>query len=377
MNISISVTTRPGTDSTRTSRVPRQRLLSLDVVRGLAVAAMILVNNPGSWDSIYPPLRHAEWNGWTPADLVFPFFIFIMGVSVVLSIDARLSRGQGQNEILRHGLIRSFVLIAIGLVMNGILYLPWSEVRIPGVLQRIGLVYLFTCLIGLRAGSRARWSLCCLLLLGYWALLALVPAPGHHGGYLTPENNLASWIDRKLMAGHLWRSTWDPEGVLSTVPAIASGLLGTLAGDWLGSERGSRAKVIGLAGSGIVAIAIAELWNIAFPINKSLWTSSYAVLSAGFAAIALGACYWTVEEKGWRKWGHPLALLGLNPLALYVASEVIGMWIMTGARNWSCRRLAGVGLAGETASLLWALGYAVFWWIIAAIMYRKAIFIKL
>ncbi len=354
-----------------------RRLLALDVLRGATVLLMILVNNPGSWHAVYAPLRHAEWNGWTPADLVFPFFLFILGVSLVFSVNGRIARGATRGAVLTHILWRSLALIAIGLILNGLFYLPWQAVRIPGVLQRIGLVYLFAALITLPTTRRARLAITAALLLGYWAMLMLIPVPGYGAGDLSAAGNLASFVDRWLMPGHLWRPEWDPEGVLSTLPAIATALLGTFAAEWLQSRRSGAKVASGLLVAGAAGIVAGELWSLALPINKNLWTSSFAMFSAGVAALLLGACYWTVEMRGWQRWTRPLVWVGMNPLAIYVGSEVLGMGALEGVRHAvQAAVFAPVGNAAA-ASLLWALAYMGLWWAVAWIMYRNTIFIKL
>ncbi len=352
------------------------RLLSLDVLRGATVLLMILVNNPGSSQAIYSPLRHAEWNGWTSADLVFPFFLFIVGVSLVFSLQGRLERGASRGAIFRHILWRSLALMAIGLVLNGLFYLPWQHVRIPGVLQRIGLVYLFAALITLTATRRWRAVITLALLLGYWALLMLVPVPGHGAGDLSPAGNLASFVDRRLLHGHLWRPEWDPEGVLSTLPAIATALLGTFAADWLCSGKRAEQLAKGLLVAGVAAIAAGELWNLALAINKNLWTSSFAVFSAGAAAVLLAVCLWAADVRGWRRWARPFVWVGMNPLAIYVGSEVLGMGALEGVRHAVQAALFG-DMTSAGASLLWALGYTGVWWAVGWILYRNTIFIKL
>ncbi len=339
---------------------------------------MILVNNPGNWKAVYWPLRHAEWHGWTPTDLVFPFFVFIVGVSIVFSCSGRCERGEPRGRSLRHALWRSAVLIALGMVLNGLFYLPWAEVRIPGVLQRIGIVYFLAMLITTMTKRRVRIAVTAGILLGYWALLALVPAPGHVAGDFSAAGNLASYVDRALLRGHMWRATFDPEGVLSTLPAIATALLGTMAGEWIRSGHARVQIAAGLVTAGAAGVVAGEIWGTAFPINKNLWTSSYVVFTAGAAAMVLGICYWLVDVCGWRGVGRPFAILGMNPLAIYVASEMVGMVLQaTGAHDAAF--LAGFAplAAPAVASLLWAAAYVTAWWLVAWTMYRNTIFIKL
>src|SRR5262245_4381882 len=260
-----------------------QRLISLDAFRGMTIAAMILVNDPGTWSAVYWPLDHASWNGWTPTDLVFPFFLFIMGVALELSTARRSAANpQGDNRaILRHVLIRALILFALGLFLNGFPFFHLHRIRIMGVLQRIALCSLFAGLLTLKTTVRTRVIVVAGLLLGYWALMTLVPVPGYGRGHLDPEGNLAAYIDRALMSGHTWKAMWDPEGWLSTLPAIATTLMGGFAGRWLLSAASESRKVLALVVAGGVGLVAGEIWNRWFPINKNLWTSSYAVFTAG------------------------------------------------------------------------------------------------
>jgi len=364
------------------------RLLSLDVFRGITIAGMILVNNPGSWNAIYWPLAHAEWHGWTPTDLIFPFFLFIVGVSMALSFSGRAKRGNSRGALMKHAAIRSILIFLVGFSMAAIPYFRFGTIRIPGVLQRIAVCYLFASLAYLYVPKRGRVALVCLLLFGYWALMALVPVPGYGAGRLDVEGNLAAYLDRQLLLGHLWKPTWDPEGPLSTLPAIATAILGTFLGDFFLRRRSPQEAVRHMLVWGIGGLAAGQIWNFAFPINKNLWTSSYVVFTAGFALILLAICYWLVDVKGWRGWAAPFLWYGMNPLALFVFSgmlaKMMGIWRVTTA--------AGESVAVKTyiyrdffeplgeakiASLLFALAYVAFWLAIAWVLYRRKIFIKI
>jgi predicted acyltransferase len=359
-----------------THRLSAQRLVSLDVFRGITITAMILVNNPGSEGNVFAPLRHAAWNGWTLADLVFPSFIYIAGTALVLS-SARRAQKLPQTAIYIHILWRSLALIAIGLLLNGLFYLPWENVRLPGVLQRIGLVYLFTALIVLTTSWRVRVLLAVTILVGYWGLLAFMAAPGSHAGDLSPRGNLVSYVDRQIFGIHIWLRYRDPEGVLSTFQAVATALLGTLAGDLLLAGRKSSSITVGLILAGITGIVFGQVWNVVFPINKNLWTSSFVLLSAGIASVGQGLCYWVLEVKEWRGLVYPFKLVGMNPLALYIGSEVIGMSALDNARSWVFANLLAPVTGPTVASLLWGLAYAGFWGVMAYALYRMAIFIRL
>ncbi len=362
---------------------PPQRLVSLDAFRGLAIAAMILVNNPGSRDAVYAPLLHASWNGWTVADLIFPFFLFIVGASLLISSQRRRQQGTTYRNLLLHALWRSLALIGIGLLLNGLFVLPWHDVRLPGVLQRIGIVYFFATMITLMVGRRDRALITLLLLVGYWALMMLVPSPGHAAGDLSPEGNLASFVDRQLMSGHLWRPEWDPEGMFSTVPAIATALCGTFAAEWMHSGASRSRIAAGLIMVGSVGLALGYFWGYTFPINKSLWTSSFVVFTAGFAAIALGVCCWIVGLQAGRRSLQPAVFMGTNPLVIYIASEIggdlLGVCRLPNgvvAQQWIFQSLRGFG-SNEAASLAWATLYVAIWTAVAWLMHRQRVFIKL
>jgi len=316
------------------------RVVSLDVFRGATIAAMILVNDPGSWSHIYPPLEHADWNGWTPTDLIFPFFLFIVGVSLTLSFAARIARGLTRGALAIHVVRRSALIFAIGLFLNGFPEFDFSSIRFMGVLQRIALCYLVAGLLYLatfhkesagerparaRANLRVTAAVTIALLVGYWALMTFVPVPGYGAGRLGKDDNLGAYVDRTLMGGHLWAEsvTWDPEGFLSTLPAIASLLIGILAGEWLRSDRPVRRKVIGLAAAGFALLVAGRLLHPYFPINKNLWTSSFVLFTGGFAMLALAACYWVVDVRGWRAWTAPFLVFGMNAILAYALAALV------------------------------------------------------
>ena len=378
----ISVTS--GTcDVTRGPTVVAKRLESLDIFRGLTIAAMILVNDPGNWDAVYPQLLHSEWNGCTFTDLIFPFFLFIVGVSMVFSFAARRERGDSKKTLLIHGVKRSAIIFAIGLFLNGAPFFPLASWRIMGVLQRIALAYLATSLITLYFGRRGRVVWTFGLLAGYWAAMKLIPVPGFGAGVLTPEGNLAAWLDREVLYNHLYVAhSWDPEGLLSTIPAVGTTLLGVFCGEWLRSARAKATKVAGMIAAGALAIAAGEICNRWFPINKNLWTSSYVLFTAGWALLALAACYWTVEVRGWRKWGVPGLIYGTNAIVVYAASSLVGKISISVhihgelLKTWAYEKFFAPLAAPIHASLLWASAYVIAFWVLAWAMYRKRIFIK-
>jgi len=358
------------------------RLLSVDVLRGLTVAAMVLVNNPGTWQAIYPPLRHAAWHGWTPTDVIFPFFVFIVGVAIPLALAPRLER-DGRAAVAVKVVRRSIVIFALGIVLNGSPWFVWSTLRIPGVLQRIAVCYLAAALIYLVTSTRAQATIASALLLGYWLVMTRVPVPGYSAGDLSPEANLAAYIDRAVLGPHIWQfaKVYDPEGILSSVPAVATALLGVLTGTWLRSGRRSDVIAARLAVAGIAGIAAGELWGLWFPINKSLWTSSYVMLTAGLALVILAACYWLIEIREWRRWATPFAVLGVNALLLFFLSTLAARLlsiIKVGPERQSLQAVlfdwVFAPLASPVnASLVYALVYVVIWWAIIWLLDRRNI----
>ena len=369
-------------------REPSPRLGSLDAFRGLTVAAMLLVNNPGTWSAIYPPLRHAEWHGWTPTDLIFPFFLFIVGVSMAFSLVRRLESGAGRGALLRKAARRAAILFALGLVMHAFPdYLHLSHLRIPGVLQRIALAYLAATLILLGTRRRGQFVAAALLLAGYWLLVTRVPVPGSGPGVLEPGRDLGAWIDRAVFGeAHLWASsgTWDPEGLLSTLPAIATVLTGLFAGYLLRGPLPVTRKLASLIGAGLLLTGAGLAWNASFPINKSLWTSSYVLFTSGLAFLALAACWLLIDVRGIRRWAAPFVAFGMNAIAAFFLSGLFarGLTLIrlpAGTETVPLKTLIYRSLfepAGPPAlaSLLFALTFVLVWMVLMAALYRRRIF---
>jgi predicted acyltransferase len=372
-----------------TGVVPATRLLSLDIFRGATMAAMVIVNNPGDWGNVYAPLLHAEWNGWTPTDLIFPFFLFIVGVSLTLS---RSTLGSW-TRIVR----RSAVIFLVGVLLTGIPRFPFATWRIPGVLQRIAVCYLAAATLFRltrrdgrtvirQAVTLGAWA--AFFTLAYWALISWVPAPGGVAGDLSPNGNLGAFIDRTVFgASHLWqRRLWDPEGIFSTVPAIGTALLGCVAGLCVGSNASRPRKAAMLAGGGVVLVLVGLLWNQVFPINKNLWTSSYVAFTAGAASLCLAACYFVLDVLGWRKWAKPFEILGLNAITLFVLSALLAKlliyvrWTTANGRaslgDFLYSRFYEPLAPPKNASLLFALTHLAVLFILLYVMYRKRIFLK-
>jgi predicted acyltransferase len=360
-----------------------ERLLSLDVFRGLTVAAMLLVNNPGTWSAVYDPLEHAAWHGWTPTDLVFPFFLFIVGVSMAYSLLPRLEQGDARGRLFGRAAKRSAILVGLGLLLAAFPYynLDLSHLRIPGVLQRIGLAFFLASAVVLFARPRAQAGVAAGLLLGYWAAMTLVPVPGFGAGNLGKEGNLAAYVDRALLGtDHLWASarTWDPEGLMSTLPAVATVLLGVFAGRWMRSERSPAERLVGLFLAGNAAVVAGLVWNEAFPINKNLWTSSYVVFTAGLALHTLAVCYWLVDVRGRRRWAMPFAWFGMNAIFAFFLSGVMGRLLYM-VKVSDGRPIKDVifgaafdsWLPAHDASLAFALCFVALWTAIVWAMHRR------
>ena len=293
------------------------RLRSLDAFRGLTIAGMLLVNDPGSWSYVYPPLDHAEWNGWTLTDLIFPFFLFIVGISLTLSFSRRMEQGATPPDLLRKVGSRAAIIFALGLVLNGFPHYDLSTIRIMGVLQRIALVYLATGILYLTTRERAQRWIVVGLLVGYWALMTLVPVPGFGAGILERQGNLAQYVDRVVLGAHRWKADWDPEGILSTFPAVATCLLGVMTGRGLRADRPVTEKALGMYVCGVLAMLGGVVWSIWFPINKSLWTSSYVLFSAGLAALSLATVMWIVDFNKVRRFTKPFVVYGTNPIVAF------------------------------------------------------------
>jgi predicted acyltransferase len=380
------------------------RLASLDVFRGLTIAGMILVNNQVS-ETAYWPLEHADelmsahpsgwysgkaWvdaNGWTPTDLIFPFFLFIVGVSMVMSFAARRARGDSRAALMKHAVRRTALILLIGYAIYILPYFNLSHLRYPGVLQRIALVYLCASAITLWTFTRARILWIAVLLAGYYAVSRFIPVPGcDPSAWFTQHCSLAGYIDRTLMPGHLYRHDFDPEGLLSTFPAIASTLLGTLAGEFLRSAASLAHKLRGLVIAGLAGVAAGYAWHPWFPIYKPLWSSSYVLLMAGAACLTLALCWWLIEMRGWRAWAKPFLWLGSNAILVYALSSFmskLGFTIKfaygaqtTTPQNWIYSHWFAPFANDQNASLLFALSYTALWTLVAWGLYRSKIFVK-
>jgi predicted acyltransferase len=390
----------------------RERLVSLDVFRGITIAGMLLVNNPGTWGAIYPPLEHAAWNGWTPTDVIFPFFVFIVGVTTHLSITARRERGDTDAMLVKQIVRRGAIIFLLGFLMSlfpfyqwgtiegmphptildRIVY-RWEYVRILGVLQRIGLVYIAAGLLSLKTTVKQQVVIVATLLYGYWFAMTLIPIPGKDIGALmlnNPSETLAAHLDRAILGlNHIWSGsvTYDPEGPFSTIPAIGTAMLGIFAGRWIGQPRPLIERIAGLFAIGCVGMVVGMMWNWVFPINKNLWTSSYVVFTAGMACVTLATIMWIVDWLNIKGWTKPFVIYGMNPIVAFVGSGVLARCIYT---LWKVdyngkptpietviyKTVFEPWFEPRNASLAMALVTVLFWFGILAWMYRRRIFLK-
>ena len=372
-----------------------QRLISLDVFRGLTIAGMILVNNPGSWSNIYPSLAHAKWHGVTPTDLIFPFFLFIVGVAITLSLGKKLNSGAPKKELYIAIVKRSVLIFLVGLFLNGFPYFNFSEIRILGVLQRIAIVYLFASIIYVNTTVKSQIFFTFFFLILYWLLMAVIPVPGV--GYANYEigKNLSAYIDSLLLSGHMWvyTKTWDPEGILSTIPAISTCLSGILLGHWLNTKKDHATKVAWMFVVGNFALLISMFWDMSFPINKNIWTSSYVMYTSGMALIFFAICYWLIDVQNSKFWTKPFVVYGMNAIAVYFLSGIVSKLLViikipvsvpetatikeVALKTYIYEAVFTPVFSPVNASLAWSLFYVIFWLGIMWIFYKKKIFIKL
>ncbi len=349
------------------------RLTALDAFRGLTIAFMVLVNNAGGHES-YAPLKHAEWNGWTPTDMVFPSFVWIAGVALTLSLSKRLAAGATKSALLLQVLRRAVIIFVLGLIVYAAPRFDPSTQRILGVLQRIAICYFAAAAIYLHTKLRGQVLWIVGLLATYWLLMVFVPVPGFGAGRLDEAGNFAHYIDSIVLGAHNYRhtKTWDPEGVVSTLPAIASALLGVVCGQMLKSAKALVDRLPNMVLLGGALIILAEICNIWMPINKKLWTPSFTLLMAGMDFVLLSVFLWVVDVLGHKRAVQPLVMIGLNPITIYMLSELLDEAL--GFSGWHDRIYDSVfapNASPENASLLWALAYTGLMFLAAWVMKRR------
>ncbi|UCF36400.1 MAG: DUF5009 domain-containing protein [Acidobacteriota bacterium] len=364
------------------SGAPSGRVVSIDALRGFDMFWIIggdaffralfqLINTPWAL-TLLDQLEHKEWHGFTFYDLIFPLFLFIVGAAMPFAISKRLQRGDNRRELYVHIMKRTLILFALGLVYGHILEFDFDRFRWAGVLQRISLCYFFAAVIFMNFRIKGQAIAAGSILVGYWAILTLVPVPGFGAGILTPEGNLASYIDQLFLPGRFCCFQFgDNEGILSTIPAIATTLLGGLAGHLLRSAMDQRQKLLGLIGAGIGSLVIALLWDLLFPINKLLWTSSYVLFAAGWSFLLLALFYWVIDMRRYQKWAFPFIIIGLNPITIYVAQSVFDFG--------SIARIFVGGFVDHTGvfqPVFWVACVFAVKWLFLYFLYRQKIFLK-
>ena len=375
-----------------------ERLVSLDAFRGATIAGMILVNNPGTWSAVYPQLLHARWHGWTFTDWIFPFFLWIVGVAMMLSFAKRVERGEGKKTILIHVLRRSAIIFGLGLFLAAFPFglvsghdVSLASLRIPGVLQRIAICYLVASLIVLNTSLRGQVVWLLVLLVSYWLAIMLIPVPGYGAGLLEPTGNLCWYIDAHLLAGHTWSGApapgFDPEGILSTIPAIGTTLLGVLTGHLLRSGLSKEEKTVWMFVGGNMLLLLGVVLDVWLPINKNLWTSSYSVFMAGWALICLGVFYWFIDVKGYRRWATGFVIYGMNAITVFVLAGVVARlsYLVTipvadgtsvALKDLLYENVFAAIASPVNASLLYALFFILLMFLVAWVMWKKRWFVK-
>ena len=360
----------------------KNRIISVDIFRGLTIVLMILVNTPGTWSSVYAPFLHAEWHGYTPTDLVFPFFLFIVGTSIAFAYQKKTPSASTYRKIS----IRSLKLIGLGLFLGAFtISFPFikdfADIRFPGVLQRIGVVFFFAAIMFINFNWKTLVGICAVILIGYWLLMGYVPVEGMESTFDRAPNNLANYLDVKVFGTHNYKPDYDPEGLLSTLPSIASSLLGIFTGLILTSKREN--KVFVLVGLGVVMLVIGYIWDIFFPINKALWSSSFVMVTAGWANIFLALIYYLSDIRG-MKFGSIFKYAGANAITVYFLSSFVSKLFYsikvdgeTSLHGWLFQHIyVHDFMPVKLSSLLYALTVVSFYMLLAYVMYRKKIFIK-
>lgn len=360
----------------------KDRILSVDIFRGMTIVLMILVNTPGTWSYVYAPLLHAEWHGYTPTDLVFPFFLFIVGTSIVFAYQNKTPSKATYKKII----VRSLKLIGLGLFLGAFtISFPFikefSEIRFPGVLQRIGVVFFFAAVLFLNFNWKKLIWIASIILIGYWLIMVLIPVEGQPSTFDRASNNLANYLDVKVLGTHTWKPDYDPEGLLSTLPAIVSSILGIFTGLILRSKQERKATI--LFGLGGALLIVGHLWDIFFPINKALWTSSFVLVTAGWANIVLALIYYVTDVKK-IQFGSVFRYAGANAIVVYFLSSFITKLFYsikinedTSLHGWLFETIyVQEFFSMQLSSLLYGLTVVSFYCFLAWALWKRKIFIK-
>jgi len=362
-----------------TTAAPKGRLRSLDAFRGATIGLMVIVNTAGDESHTYWPLQHAEWHGWTPTDVVFPSFLWIVGVAITLSLGKRLASGAPRGRLMLQVLRRAAILYCLGLFLYGFPEFNLHTLRLLGVLQRIAICYAAASAIYLWSGVRGQIAWIVGLLVSYWAIMMLVPVPGYGAGNLDVERNLAHYVDYHVLGSHNYvhTKTWDPEGIVSTLPALATALFGVMMGHLLRLKREMAERVVWMFLAGFGLLFLGWVCNAWLPINKKLWTTSFSLFMAGLDFVLFAGFLWFVDHLGKRRLVRPLEIFGMNAIAAYLASEM-GDAILS-LLHWRDPLYQAVfAPLGNpyNASLAYALAYMLSIYLIAYVMYRRAWFLK-
>ncbi|MEO5978142.1 MAG: DUF5009 domain-containing protein [Chryseolinea sp.] len=364
-------------------RLPSNRLISLDAMRGFVMAAMILVNYPGSSEHIFLPLEHAEWNGLTPTDLIFPFFLFMVGISISLSFSKQLATGTGNGDVYKKIILRALKIFAVGLFLSMLPTFDIFNIRITGVLQRISIVFFVCSILFLKTSYHQQILIAATLLIAYWLMMTLIPTPGVGHVALDRGVNLAAWVDSKLLPGKMWQGTWDPEGLLTTITSIVTGITGLIAGNLLLSPKTATEKVMLLMIAGFISVTCGYIWGLTFPVNKNLWTSSYVLVSSGLACLTFGTLFYLIDIRGLKSWAQPGIIFGSNAIAIYFISDCISYllyWLPVGSAPLNeqfVSALINAGVYPKIASVFFAAIFVTINFLIALVLYKRKIFIKL
>ena len=360
-----------------------KRLISLDVLRGFTVAAMILVNYPGSEQFSYAPLNHTKWNGLSPTDLIAPIFLFVVGVSIALAYTKRLAMGLRKADMNKKIVGRSIKIYLVGIFLNLLPDFNFADLRYTGTLPRIALVFLFCAILFLNSTWKQQVWTAIGILVGYWLVMLFVPLPGYGKPMLEPGINVAAWLDTKFLPGTMWQKTWDPEGILSTFPSFVTGITGMLAGRLLLGNLEKKDKAIWLLSGGFVAILAGYLWNLHFPCNENIWSSSFVLITSGAAALFLGTFYYLIDILGRTRFTEGGLIFGANAIAVYFLADIWALFFyelkMGGAslNDHFVTQLSGVAVTPQFWSMIYAMLFVLVNFVPALILYRKKIFIKL